>query len=141
MFDWIERNSSPDAVLTGNLDPVLYLYTGRKSVRGFVQNPYQLHYSTDEHAQPLGPPRELLDTIRWYRANYLVCAPNASFREGPYLARLTADLLREHPDQFRLVYRSADSRYRIYVTVLDAYGGDRSLKPNFRSGARLVGSN
>ena len=49
---------------------------------------------------------ELLDTIRWYRANYLVCAPNASFREGPYLARLTVDLLREHPDQFRLVYRS-----------------------------------
>jgi len=41
MFDWIERNSSPDAVLT--------------------------------------------------------------------------ELLREHPDQFRLVYRSADSRYRIYV--------------------------
>jgi len=53
-------------------------------------------------------------------ANYLVCAPNASFREGPYLARLTVDLLREHPDQFRLVYRSADSRYRIYATVLDA---------------------
>ena len=76
-----------------------------------------------------------------YGANYLVCAPNASFRQGPYLTRLTAELLREHPDQFRLVYRSADSRYRIYVTVLDAYGGDRSLKPNFRSGARLVGSN
>jgi len=67
MFDWIERNSSPDAVLTGNLDPVLYLYTGRKSVRGFVQNPYLLHYSTDEHAQPLGSPSELLDTIRWVR--------------------------------------------------------------------------
>ena len=141
MFDWIERNSSPDAVLIGNLDPVFYLYTGRKSVRGFVQNPYLLHYSTDERALPLGPPAELLETIRWYGASYLVFAPNASFREGPYLARLTADLLREHPDQFRLVYRSADSRYRIYATVLDAYEGDLSLKPNFRSHGRLVGSN
>ena len=102
---------------------------------------YLLHYSADERALPLGPAAELLDTIRWYRANYLVSAPNASFREGPYLARLTADLLREHPDQFRLVYRSADSRYRIYATVLDAYEGDLSLKPNFRSAGPLVGSN
>jgi hypothetical protein len=141
MFDWIERNSSPDAVLIGNLDPVLYLYTGRKSVRGFVQNPYLLHYSADERSLPLGPARGLFDTIRWYRADYLVCAPNASFREGPYLARLTEDLLRQHPDQFRLVYRSPDSRYRIYATLLDASEGDLSLKPNFRSGARLVGSN
>jgi hypothetical protein len=54
MFDWIERNSSPDAVLIGNLDPVLYLYTGRKSVRGFVQNPYLLHYTADERALPPG---------------------------------------------------------------------------------------
>jgi len=140
MFDWIERNSSPDAVLIGNLDPVLYLYTGRKSVRGFVQNPYLLHYSADERALPLGPAGELLDTIRWYGANYLVCAPTASFREGPYLARLTADLLREHPDLFRLAYRSADSRYRIYATVLDGYEDNLSLKPNFRSDGRLVGS-
>jgi hypothetical protein len=102
---------------------------------------YLLHYSADERALPLGPAGELLDTIRWYRANYLVSAPNASFREGPYLARLTADLLREHPDQFRLVYRSADSRYRIYATVLDAYEGHLSLKPNFLSGGPLVGSN
>jgi len=60
---------------------------------------------------------------------------------GTVLARLTADLLREHPYQFRLVYRSADSRYRIYATVLDAYEGDLSLKPNFRSAGPLVGSN
>ena len=106
-----------------------------------MQIEYLLHYSADERALELGPAGELLDTIRWYRANYLVSAPNASFREGPYLARLTADLVREHPDQFRLVYRSADSRYRIYATVLDAYEGHLSLKPNFLSGGPLVGSN
>jgi hypothetical protein len=118
MFDWIERNSSPDAVLIGNLDPVLYLYTGRKSVRGFVQNPYLLHYTADERALPLGRTSELLETIRWYGANYLIAAPNASFKEGPYLAHLTRDLLREHPNQFLLAYQSADSRYRIYAIAL-----------------------
>lgn len=141
MFDWIERNASPDAVLIGNLDPVLYLYTGRKSVRGFVQNPYLLHYAADARALALGPAGELFETIRWYGANYLVCAPNASFREGPYLARLIAELRRAHPDRFRLVYRSADARYRIYATVLDACEGHLSLKPNCRSSSRLIGSN
>jgi hypothetical protein len=141
MFDWIGRHAPPDAVLVGNLDPVLYLYTGRKSVRAFTPDPYLLHYAPGEGAAPLGPPGELLDAIRWYRANYLISAPNASFREGPYLTRLIADLLRQHPDQFRLVYRSADSRYRIYATALDAYEGDLSLNPNFRYRGALVGSN
>jgi len=141
MLNWIGRNAPPDAVLIGNLDPVLYLYTGRKSVRAFIPNPYLLHYATGEGVSPLGLPGELLDIIRWYRANYLVCAPNASFREGPYLARLTNELMREHPGRFRLVYRSADSRYRVYATVLDAYEGDLSVKPNFGAGGRLIGSN
>ncbi|HXI39264.1 MAG TPA: hypothetical protein VNH83_04775 [Bryobacteraceae bacterium] len=141
MLDWIGRNAPPDAVLIGNLDPVLYLYTGRKSVRAFIPNPYLLHYATGAGVSPLGTPGELLDIIRWYRANYLVCSPNASFREGPYLARLTNELMREHPERFGLVYRSADSRYRIYATVLDAYEGDLSVKPNFGAGSRLIGSN
>ena len=140
MFDWIERNSSPDAVLIGNLDPVLYLYTGRKSVRGFVQNPYLLHYTSDERALPLGRPSELLETIRWYGANYLIAAPNASFKEGPYLARLTGDLLREHPNQFRLAYRSVDFRYRIYAIALGGCADDLRVKANCRSGGRLIGS-
>jgi hypothetical protein len=141
MFDWIKRNSPPDAVLAGNLDPVLYLYTGRKSVRAFVPNPYLLHYAAGEGVLPLGTPTELLDTIRGYRANYLISAPNASFREGPYLARLTADLLREHPDQFRVVYRSVDSRYWIYATDLDTSARQLGSKPDFSSVGTLVGSN
>ncbi len=141
MLAWLDENSAPDAVLIGNLDPVLYLYTGRKSVRGFVQNPYLLHYAAGEQSLPLGSADEMLDTIRWYRASYLICAPNASFREGPYLERLTADLLRRHAALFRLAYRSADGRYRIYATTLDAFGDNLSHKPNFLSPNSLLVSN
>jgi hypothetical protein len=116
------------------------LVQSRKSVRGFVQNPYLLHYTADEGALPLGRASELLDTIRWYKANYLIAAPNASFKEGPYLARLTQDLLREYPHQFRLAYRSADSRYRIYAIALEGCAGDLSVKANCRSAGRLLGS-
>jgi hypothetical protein len=101
---------------------------------------YLLHYTADERALPLERPSELLETIRWYGANYLIAAPNASFKEGPYLARLTRDLLREHPNQFRLAYQSADSRYRIYAIALEGCADDLSVKANCRSGGRLIGS-
>ena len=37
MLAWVRVHTPAHAVLMGNLDPVLYLYTGRKSVRGFLQ--------------------------------------------------------------------------------------------------------
>jgi len=65
------------------------------------------------------PAGELLDTIRG-PGELPGLAPNASFREGPYLARLTADLLRDIRTSSAWC-TVADSRYRIYATVLDAY--------------------
>jgi hypothetical protein len=141
MLAWLRENTLRDAVLMGNLDPVFYLYTGRKSVRGFVQDPYLLHYAAVPGAWPLGPASEMLGAIRGYGASYLICAPNASFREGPYLDQLATALVRAHPELFHLVYRSPDSAYRIYAITLAAAGGPLSLKPNFQPNRQLVGSN
>jgi hypothetical protein len=141
MFTWLRENSAPDAVLAGNLDPILYLYTGRKSIRGFVQNPYLLHYGADKEAWPLGSADQMLAALRSNQVRYLVCAPNASFREGPYLERLTGELRRDYPASFHLAYQSADGRYRIYAVALDASGDNLSHKPNFHSTLPLLGSN
>src|SRR6185312_44091 len=45
-LNWIRENTPPDAVLLANLDPLFYLYTGRRAVRGFLANPYDLFYNT-----------------------------------------------------------------------------------------------
>jgi hypothetical protein len=119
LAEWIRRSTPQDAVLMGNLDPVLYLYTGRKAVRGFVADPYQLHYAGGS-ARPLGTADEMLDTIRKYHVRYLICTPNAAFREGKYLERLDAELVWAHPDLFHLRYRSGGGAYRAYQVTLRA---------------------
>ncbi len=111
---WVRRNTPPDAVLLGNFDPVFYLYTGRRGVRGFVPEPYRLHYDPRPQDSPLGTPSDLLRTIDRVHAEYLLCTPNLAFREGPHLARLNRELVGAHPERFRLVYQSRDARYRIY---------------------------
>ena len=129
MLAWLNRNTSRQAVLMGNLDPALYLYTGRTSVRGFVQDPYQLHYAAG--ARPLGSPSDLLRTAEQYGVSYLVATPNCSFREGVYLEKLTRELIRNYPGSFHLAYQSRDSRYRIYAVTSDSSPPVLSPKPNF----------
>lgn len=114
LFAWIQQNTAADAVLMGNLDPTLYLYTGRKSVRGFEQDPYSLHYGALPGDWPLGSPTGMWRTLEPSHAGYLISTPNLSFREAAPLDRLTRELVRSHADRFRLVYQSGDTKYRIY---------------------------
>jgi len=117
MFSWLREKTPSDAVLMGNLDPAMYLYTGRKSVRGFVQDPFLLHYSGGAGAQPLGTAAELMAAILRDHVRYVACAPNRSFREGPHLARLMSELVNRNPGQFRLVYHDENSAYHIYAVA------------------------
>jgi hypothetical protein len=114
LLDWIRLYTPSHAVLMANIDPLIYLYTGRSSLRGFLQNPYLLHYNPDPHAWPLGDPGTLLSTIEKRRVEYLVCTPDLFFKEGPALHRLHAELLAHHPTRFTLVYQGRDPRFRIY---------------------------
>jgi hypothetical protein len=113
---WLNRHTAGDAVLMGNLDPALYLYTGRKSVRGFRQDPYGLHYDRRASDWPLGPPADMRRAIEQSHAGYLICTPNLLFRESAPLNQLTRELVRERPGEFRLVYESDEARYRVYRT-------------------------
>ncbi len=60
----------------------------------------------------------MLETIRSYRVRYLICTPNAAFQEGKYLDRLDRELVRAHPEWFRLQYGSGGGEYRVYQIAL-----------------------
>lgn len=111
---WIREQTPAGAVVLANLDPVFYLYTGRKAVRGFQADPYQLFYMTAKDAEPLGTVDEFRETIRREKVEYLVRAPNHAFAEGPALDRLITELARREPDAVRLVAQGNDARYQIY---------------------------
>src|SRR5579862_1309737 len=54
LLTWIRQRTPPGAVVMGNIDPLVYLFTERHALRGFRQDPYQLHYASDPAARPLG---------------------------------------------------------------------------------------
>src|ERR1017187_2828904 len=43
LSQWISGNTPEDAILVGNLDPVWFLSTGRKSIRGYLARPFELY--------------------------------------------------------------------------------------------------
>jgi hypothetical protein len=117
LFDWIKDHTPADAVILANLDPAVYLYTGRKAVRGFQADPYRLFYAPEPASDPLGTRADFRETIRKQRVTYLVRVPNKGFAEAPYLDRLILDLAQSDPDSVRLVAEGQDTRFQIYQVV------------------------
>lgn len=113
-LDWIRDNTPADSVILANLDPVFYLYTGRKAVRGFQADPYRLFYMPESGGQPLGTAADLRRTIQKERITYIIRAPNNTFAEAPYLDRLIMELVRSEPDAIRLVAQGSGARFQIY---------------------------
>lgn len=99
----IQRQTPPNAILIGNLDPLYYLYTGRKAVRGFAAKPFPLFYShqpAETAENPIGGPAQLLHSIQTSGATYWVDSPNSAFAEGPHLKRILDQLQQRYPNAF-----------------------------------------
>ncbi|HET8546459.1 MAG TPA: hypothetical protein VFL57_00570, partial [Bryobacteraceae bacterium] len=105
----------PDnSILVGNIDPLFYLYTGRKAVRGFDADPYLLHYAADTKANPLGTPAEFRDSMLRQKATYLIMTPNEGYSEKKHLGQLVADLKQSWPEALEVVYEGSTPEYRVY---------------------------
>jgi hypothetical protein len=79
LFLWIRRNTPPDAILAADLDPLFYLNTGRKTVRGYVPNGYKTWY------QPGGlsvTPDELSAELQRNGVNYVALTPDRDLAES-----------------------------------------------------------
>jgi hypothetical protein len=113
VFRWINESTPSDAILAGNLDPLLYLYTGRRAVRAFEADPVALYYSTEPTREPLGPPEALADRLLATGADYLVMTPGACFHERHFLKLQIAALLEGDDALLRQVARYSDES-RIY---------------------------
>lgn len=60
-FTRLRALTPPNALLQSNLDPTVYLYTGRHAVRGFEANASLAWYFPDR--PPLGPPAQFLPSL------------------------------------------------------------------------------
>lgn len=84
MAAFIEGNTPEDSVVMANLDPVIYLNTGRKAIRGFAPNDYGLRYAET----PAGvTPDVLSQAISASQVNYVVMTPDRDMAESPSFHR------------------------------------------------------
>ncbi len=85
--DWLRRNTPANAVLAANLDPLYYLYTGRKAIRGFEADPYTLVYEPGPF--PLGQPNAVLGQFHSLPVSHWIVTPCAPFAECRPLTELS----------------------------------------------------
>jgi hypothetical protein len=123
---WVRERTPADAVVMGNIDPIVYLFTQRHALRGFRQDPYLLHYTTDPAARPLGDAPEWMASAAEQGVDYVVLTPDAFYKEAPYLRTLYAEVVASAPALLTLVYEGADSRHRVYA--VDRSEGLRQLR-------------
>jgi hypothetical protein len=77
---FIRENTAANSILLANLDPVVYLNTGRETVRGFTPSGYELFYTARQSAVS---PDQLAGAIIRSRVNYVVLTPDYGLPESP----------------------------------------------------------
>jgi hypothetical protein len=79
LFAFVRANTSPTDVLLANLDPVFYLNTGRKTIRGFAADNYRTYYAPP---RPLVTPDQLGVALLRQRVRYVGLTPEADRPES-----------------------------------------------------------
>jgi len=79
LFGFIRANTAPDSVLLANMDGALFLNTGRKTVRGYVPNGFDLYYAARQSAVT---PDRLSNAIVASHVSYVVLTPDLGLAES-----------------------------------------------------------
>ncbi|MBM3814768.1 MAG: hypothetical protein FJW20_24345 [Acidimicrobiia bacterium] len=113
-YEWIRAKTPPAAVVSSNLDPNYWLYSGRKAIRAFSIDPVKLYYRPDELEGALGLPQNLVDLLKRWRVDYLAVEQSKIFREiEPFMGQIRA--LREtHPAFLTVAFESDNKLVTIY---------------------------
>jgi hypothetical protein len=115
LLTWLSKETPTDAVVSGNLDPMYYLFTGRKAVRAFATNPLLLYYNVRRQSEnPLGTLDDFRNRLVATKADYLVVTPAAVFAEVPHFSHLISGLSQMCAGSIAPVARTADSTHVIY---------------------------
>ena len=88
---WLAANSRPDAVVISAIDPLVYLGSGRKSIRAFYVDPLPIFYGIPSS---INAEAEFTRVIRTYKPEYIVQLwPD--FFAGRFVAKSTEAALRD----------------------------------------------
>lgn len=100
------------------MDPMVFLYTHRTTIRPFDLYPLPLFYAAP--GNPVGTLDDFEELLGRSRHHYLVRTALSGFAEGPHFDRLVEAAQKAHPACLSLVYRDEeDSRFEIFAVDAD----------------------
>jgi 4-amino-4-deoxy-L-arabinose transferase-like glycosyltransferase len=102
VFDWLRRETPQEAVIGANLDPMVYLYTGRKSIRLWHYSPLEVFYGVRTGAA-FGGPERLRTYLLTHKVEFILLTPMALFGEGRFFRENLEALQHAAPEAFRTV--------------------------------------
>jgi len=76
MFSWLRANAPQDATVLADEDPAVFLYSDRKSVRNFIEDPVKLFYA---QTPPASDPNEIAALVSNTSASFLLVTPDDGF--------------------------------------------------------------
>jgi hypothetical protein len=114
LLRWVRDHAREEDIIASALDPMVYLHTGRRSVRPFVQRPLALFYGAA--GRGVGDADELAGILKASGSAYLIDTPLFLFGEEKDFRNSVSELAAR--GGLRLAYRStADPRCVIYEVV------------------------
>lgn len=113
LMAWLRQETGKEVVVGSYLDPVVYLYSGRKAIRPFRVRPYPLCYEQPSENHALGDVEEFRSHLLVNRVAYIHISPMARFRERRHLLTLIWEASKKYPGLFRIAKQASDSRYFI----------------------------
>jgi len=115
VFAWVNDNTSPNAVLSGNLDPTYFLFTNRKALRAFETDPYRLYYNVlGRPGDPVGTSETFRRRLLSTRSDYLILTPSKNFAQMAYVSHFAHELAASGDGSMTRVAAALDSGYEIY---------------------------
>jgi hypothetical protein len=111
-LDWVRTHTSPAAILQSNVDPTVYLFTGRHAVRGSHGNA-SLGFYLDRPA-PLGDAGQFAQTLTRNQVSYLLDTPWDWFLETTLFTGLIEQNRQADPASLTLQHESVDPKFRIF---------------------------
>jgi hypothetical protein len=119
LLNWISLETPQDATLTGNLDPMYYLFTGRRAVRAFTTDPYLLYYDLGHRTgSPLGTVDGFRNRLLAMKSDYVIVTATSRSGEAKHLNQLVFELSQRCSRSLSLVAGSVDAGYAVYKTDL-----------------------
>ena len=126
LLEWVRRATPVTAVLTGNLDPAYFLFTGRPSVRAFVADAYALFYGPPGRDRaPLGTVDGFRRRLLQERVDYCIWSSAPGFSESPHFRRLLDGLAVAYPGSVTVVAGGEDAGSAVYFVDRSRLTADR----------------